>query len=281
MARPKMAVCVHIGDRESDIYELFHAADELGTRFLVRTCVDRLAGVGDCTVADQMRQARPKGAYRIQARTKDGEHYEAVLQIKYERLVVRPPIGKEKDYPPLTLTVIHATEQRSPKNRAKIAWKLLTNLPVESLEAAIEKLKWYAMRWEIETFHKILKSGCKAEESKLRTSERLANLISVFCIISWRIFWMTMLRREATSRSPEFAFTPSEIRLLDHLIQSRNTSEGSKRELSDYITKLAKLGGYLARAGDPPPGNLVMWRGLSRLNDIQLGFSLAREFVGN
>jgi hypothetical protein len=109
----------------------------------------------------------------------------------------------------------------------------------------------------------------------------LVNLISVFCIISWRIFWMTMLRRETSSRLPQVAFTSTEISLLDQLVEHRRASAGPKRELSDYITKLAQLGGYLARASDPPPGNLVIWRGLSRLNDIQLGFSLARELVGN
>ena len=55
--------------------------------------------------------------------------------------------------------------------------------PVQSRKDAIEKLEWYAMRWKIEMFHKILKSGCKAEESRLRTAERLANLISLFCIL--------------------------------------------------------------------------------------------------
>ena len=48
------ARCVHIGDRESDIYELFCTAREIGTHFLVRTCVDRLAGDGDHMIADEM-----------------------------------------------------------------------------------------------------------------------------------------------------------------------------------------------------------------------------------
>src|SRR5271167_237663 len=52
--------CVHIGDRESDIYELFCTAREVGTHFLVRTCVDRLAGDGNHTVADEMRKAKIK-----------------------------------------------------------------------------------------------------------------------------------------------------------------------------------------------------------------------------
>jgi hypothetical protein len=268
--------CVHIGDRESDIYELFHAADELGTRFLVRTCVERLAGEGASTTASLMHRAPVKGTYRIKSRTKEGEDYEAVLNIKYEQLQVRPPLGKQEDYPPLTLTVIHATEATAPKGRQRIEWKLLTNLPVDSLDAAIEKLKWYALRWKIETFHKILKSGCKAEESKLRASERLANLISLFCIVAWRIFWVTMLQCETNDKTPELAFTATEMRLLDRLVERKTPSS----TLSDYALKLACLGGYLARASDPPPGNLVMWRGMSRLNDIQLGFCIAGENCG-
>jgi hypothetical protein len=44
---------------------------------------------------------------------------------------------------------------------------------------------------------------------------------------------------------------------------------------------LLLLGGYLARAKDPLPGNLVVWRGLARLTDILLGFELNNQVVGN
>jgi hypothetical protein len=93
------------------------------------------------------------------------------------------------------LTVIYAQEASMPRGREKIDWKLITNLPVRSRKDALEQLAWYAMRWRIETFHKILKSGCRSEASKLRRAERIANLIGVFCILSWRIFWMTMMNR--------------------------------------------------------------------------------------
>jgi hypothetical protein len=55
----------------------------------------------------------------------------------------------------------------------------------------------------------------------------------------------------------------------------------AENTLSLYLTKLARLGGYLARTKDPPPGNTVMWRGLTRLTDIQLGFILGTQLVGN
>ena len=56
---------MHIGDRESDIYELFCLAKQLGTHFLVRTCVDRRAGDGEHTVRDAMKQAPVRGLHRV------------------------------------------------------------------------------------------------------------------------------------------------------------------------------------------------------------------------
>ncbi len=182
--------CVHIGDRESDIYEMFCLARQLGTHFLVRTCVDRLARDGNTTVAAQMKTSELHGLHPVQVRNRGGDFTTAVLELRYRRIVVLPPKGKQKDYPELILSAIHAKERGTPKDREKIDWKLLTDLPVRSCLEAIEKLEWYAQRWKIETFHKILKSGCRAEEAKLRTAERLVNLIAILCIVSWRIFWI-------------------------------------------------------------------------------------------
>jgi len=86
---------------------------------------------------------------------------------------------------------------------------------VRSRKEAVQKLEWYSLRWKIETFHKVVKSGCKAEESKLRTAERLVNLLAVLCILSWRIFWTTMINRAAPDAPPLRVFTRLELRLLD------------------------------------------------------------------
>ena len=274
------ARCVHIGDREGDIYELFCTAQAIGTHFLVRTCVDRLAGNGDHTVADEMKRVKISGPHRVEVRDADGKPDVAILEIKYKRIRLLPPIGKQKHYPPLEATVIHAYEQGRPKNRKRIDWKLITDLPIQSLRDAVEKLKWYSLRWKIELFHKILKSGCKAEDSKLRTAERLVNLISILCVVSWRIFWMTMLNRTAPNAPPDLALTATEMRLLDHLVPDKR-GPPDRKSVSHYIIKIARLGGYLARANDPAPGNIVMWRGLSRLTDIELGAHVGARIVGN
>jgi transposase-like protein len=247
--------CVHIGDRESDIYELFCTAQKAGTHFLLRTCVDRLAGDGDHTIADEMEEVRVQGLHRIQVRDRKGEVSEAVLEIRYRRIRVLPPIGKQKQYPELHLTILYAQERGTPQGREKLDWKLITDLPVRSREDAIEKLEWYAMR--------------------------LVALIAVLCILSWRVFWMTMINRTEPDASPKVAFTELELWLLDELVEDKADADQHRKSLTAYLTKLARLGGYLARAHDPPPGNKVMWRGLSRLTDIELGAIIGAQLVGN
>lgn len=274
--------CIHVGDRESDIYELFCLTQELGTHFLVRTCVDRLAGDGGHTIAVEMEEQAVRGLHHVEIRNEKGDLIKVSLELRFKRIQVQPPIGKQKRYPPLSLTVIHASERNAPKGRKPLEWKLMTDLPVRTRGEAIEKIDWYAMRWKIEVFHKVLKSGCKAEESKLRTAERLANLMAVFCILSWRVLWLTMLNRSAPEVPPETALTSNEICLLDHLVSDTGNRRCRPGTLSFYLTKLARLGGYLGRASDPPPGNVVIWRGLARLTDIELGAEIgATGFVGN
>lgn len=275
------ARCVHIGDRESDIYELFCTAQEAGTKFLLRTCVDRLAGDGEHTIAHEMAEVRCKGLHRVEVRDRHGAISEAVLELKFRRIRVQPPLYKQRRYPALELTVLHATERGTPEGRDPIDWKLITNLPVTTRAQAIEKLKWYALRWRIEVFHKILKSGCQAEQSKLRTAERLVNLLATFCILSWRIFWLTMINRSTQAAKASVAFTPLEIDILNRLAPDTGSASNRKPTLKSCLLQLARLGGYLNRAGDASPGNLVMWRGMSRLTDIELGFQMAVENVGN
>jgi hypothetical protein len=107
------------------------------------------------------------------------------------------------------------------------------------------------------------------------------NLLAVFCILSWRVFWLTMTHRIDPDAEPELVFTDLELRILDRLVNTKSTTHPRQYMLSHDLTKLAQLGGYLARNGDSPPGNETIWRGLTRLVDIQLGAMLGAKLVGN
>jgi hypothetical protein len=271
--------CVHVGDREADIYELFCAARDAGTHFLVRTCVDRLAGGGGTTIAKKMAREPVRGEHEVEVRDDHRQVSTARLSLRFCRMTVHPPVGKQGRYPALSLTVIHAHERGVPAGRDPIRWNLLTDLPVDGLPSAIEKLDWYSLRWKAETYHKILKSGCQAEQARLRTADRLTNLLAVLCVVGWRVFWLTMASRATPDAPPEVAFTPAEIAVLDRAVGG--PPQAPERTISHYLLVVAKLGGYLARTKDPPPGNMVVWRGLTRLADILLGSELHSEVVGN
>ena len=72
-----------------------------------------------------------------------------------------------------------------------------------------------------------------------------------------------------------------EIKVLDRLAPDKLRDRNLPAGIGRYAVKIARLGGYLARSRDPPPGNIVMWRGLSRLTDIMLEMTMAGELVGN
>lgn len=176
--------CVHIGDRESDIYELYCLAEELGTNFLVRSCVNRLAEDGDTTIAKVMAEVQSSGTHEVRFRDAKGMDHCAVLSVRHATMTVRPPIGKQRKYRHQTLQVIHAEEIDPPEGRAPVFWKLITNLAVATHADAVHKLEWYALRWKIETFFRTLKTGCRVEDIRLATADRLANCIALCCVVA-------------------------------------------------------------------------------------------------
>ena len=269
------ARCVHVGDRESDIYELYCTAKDLGTNFLVRVQANRLA--------ERPADAAPQHpAHRIFAQLAAapwaGRHAIMVdqdaatwLQVKFAAINTLPPVGKQKRYNSQVLTCIHAVEENPPPGREPIDWKLVTNLPVGDLSAAVEKLGWYALRWKAEVFHKVIKSGCRAEEARLETAERLAKFLALIAVVSWRIFFVTMSARAKPDSAPDSVLTAAEIAALNRIDASRTRPRLKTPRLAAYLLQIAMLGGYLARKNDPPPGNMVVWRGMTRLHDISFG----------
>jgi hypothetical protein len=112
----------------ANIYELFSLAGELGTHFLVRTCVDRLAGDGNHTIADEMRDFDVAGLHAVEVVNAAGRVETASIEIKYGSTRVLPPIGKQKRYPQPSATCSAWSETQKllphfgcPKRRSPVA----------------------------------------------------------------------------------------------------------------------------------------------------------------
>ena len=169
----------------------------------------------------------------------------AVLEIKFKELQLQPPIGKKKQYPPLKLTVIHATERSKPKNRKQIIWKLITDLPVLSLKDAVEKLQWYALRWKIECSTK--SSSRDAKPRKLEASHRGAAGEPDIGLLHREL--AHLLDDDAQPCRAKRAANPRTDEKRNPFARSLGLPDKgeppSRKAISRYLIKIARLGGYL------------------------------------
>ena len=92
---------------------------------------------------------------------------------------------------PITVKVIWAHEEYPPEGTEPISWLLITTLNVTSFEQACQCLRWYALRWLIERFHYVLKSGCRIEQLPLEMRERIQRALATYVIVAWRLLWLT------------------------------------------------------------------------------------------
>jgi len=86
-----------------------------------------------------------------------------------------------------------------------------------------------------------------------------------------------MVRRGNPEAPPSTVFTHKEIEFLDRLETTTNRDKADN--LDSYIIKVARLGGYLDRKNDPPPGAAIMWRGTARLADLLESFAMAQQGI--
>jgi len=150
---------------------------------------------------------------------KDVKYREATLSISFTEFILPPPPNRTynkdgKELANIKLWGIIAIEQNPPEGEEAINWLLITNIKVNTAGEAIEKIHWYTQRWNIEIFHKVLKSGCSIEASQLRDRERLIKYISTKSIIAWRIFWLSRKFNNDQNASCSQVLTSLEQELL-------------------------------------------------------------------
>ena len=135
-------------------------------------------------------------------------------------------------------------------------------MPVESADDAERILTWYGLRWRIEDYFRVLKSGCRIEELENRTAGRLQRAAAINIVIAWRIHLMTRLGRELPGLPSEILFSDVELRVLT--LFAKSCRMAPPKNLGDAVFLVARLGGYFKRKRDPP-GAEVMWNGYAQL----------------
>jgi hypothetical protein len=267
---PAGTQCVSVGDSESDIFELFDHARTLHTDLLVRAAQDRavcapeVGRLWHCleqrTLAGHLKVSVPK-------RNKLPER-EAIVAVRFAKITLKAPAHLRSRLPDCPLFAVLVAEENPPSAVEPLCWLLLTTVPVRSFADAQERIQWYCHRWKIEVYHKILKSGCQVEKAQLATAERLRPMLALFCIIAWRLFWLTYLARHEPDAPCTAFLTDAEWRALYAFIHKTDARPSAIPTVHQATRWIAKLGGFLDRKNDGNPGVTVFWRGWQRLADI-------------
>ncbi len=285
---PERVEVITVCDREADIYEMFVLGKEKEAGLVIRASSDRVLAeksvrklwkkVDQQEVAGHLTLHIPKNQNR-QAR-------QATVSVRFTQVQLKPPWRpNKKKLPSVILNAILVREDNPPADVDEpIEWLLLTNTPVESFDDAVLVIGWYGCRWQIELFHKIIKSGCTVEDCRLETADRLQNYIALMSVIAWRLHWMTYINRNDPDLPCTVILTTNEWQALYMRIHRTSSLPQTLPTVRQAVRWIAQLGGFLGRKRDGEPGITVIWRGWQRLQDMADTWYLVNEhsqFVGN
>jgi hypothetical protein len=274
---------VHVGDRESDIYDVFKRAHDAGYRILIRAAQDRRVEGEHSTLWAQVASFFPAGEARplsVPMRpAKDGKPARAArdtsIVIRYGLVTIREPKGPGA----VDMYAVQVTEVDPPAGVEPVEWLLLTTDPITSVEEAWQRVEWYRCRWRIEEFFQVLKSGCRIEARQFESRGTYEPSLAIAMLTAVRLLSMVKQARVTPDAPASTVLSQEEEHVLVQHAQAKKMGhcDSSPLRLVDAVVLIAMLGGYKARSCDGPPGWITLWRGLRRLEDMVEGYRLVRS----
>jgi hypothetical protein len=271
---------VHVGDRGADMFDFFHACQATQTHFLVRAAQNRRTTSDDDEIgyllehvrAWPSQQSRPfevPASHGRQARSTQ-------LHLSFGPMTLLPPRNEPRaSKQPLPLWVIRLWEEEPPPGEEPLEWILLTSLSTTTLEQAWERGTWYSHRWVVEDYHQCLKTGCRIEQRQLQTVERFFRLLGLLSPVAVRLVQL----RDAARSCPDRPASGLVAADLLTVVAAQTGLDPSTMTAEVFWREVARLGGYLARRRDGPPGWKTLWAGWLRVQTLLEGFHLASHLL--
>jgi len=269
---------VSVGDREADLYDLFLAERREGVDLLVRAAMNRRVEQEERLLWAAVKAQAVAAQLTIQIPARHGQAARtAALEIRWRKVRLHPPKRrKQENLPQSIVWAVLAIEKSPPPEVSPIEWMLLTTVPVRSAQDALEKMEWYACRWGIEVWFRVLKSGCKLEDRRLAAADRLIRCLALYSVIAWRILYATMLARAVPDLPCTVLLETQEWQALFCAIHNTAVVTDKPPDLYQAVCWIAQLGGFLARKGDGDPGPMALWKGFQHLADLTKMYRILR-----
>jgi hypothetical protein len=269
---------VSVGDREADVFDLLAAERPAGLDLLVRAAWDRCVDGPERYVWATVEAHPVLEHLRLQVPRRGAQPgREAMLALRFCPLTLYPPRHRKAEgLPCVTLWAVQVREMDPPPDVQPIEWLLLTTVAVQTAEDARERVGWYACRWGMEVWHRILKSGCRIAARQLATAERLQRCLTLYSVIAWRVLYATMLARAVPELPCSVLLEIEEWQALYCVIHHCATPPEKPPSLEQAVRWIAQLGGFVGRRRRDHPGAETLWRGFQHLMDLTRMYHIMR-----
>lgn len=282
--------CLCVADSEADIYELLAeaTAEPTSVSWIVRACQNRalsrenateapaehvrehlLAAGESFTQTVSVRGRKAKVSCETRGRRQPRQSREAEVSVRAAHVTLRPPWRADRKLTEVSVNAVLVREPCPPEGDEPVEWLLLTSLPIGSAEQVRQVIGYYCVRWMIEVFFRVLKSGCRVEQRRLEQIDRLLVCLAVYLIVSWRTLYVCRLGRSCPEISCEAVFEPAEWKATWKVVRQEDPPPTPPR-LGEMVRLAAQLGGYVNRPRAAPPGPQTLWLGLQRVHDFAL-----------
>jgi len=272
---------VSVSDSEADIYDIFveAACQATPADFVIRAKEDRCTPERDRAAGPEVyrkvRQEVRAAEIRITKtialpQTPKREARNADLEIRAVQVTIKAP-QTHSSLPVVTLNVVLVEEVNGPHDGTDVSWLLITTLPIDSVAQVLLVMDYYVVRWIIEVYFRIFKTGCRVEDIQLETMARVKNCLAFYKIIAWRILYLTHLNRECPSLPCTAVFAESEWKSV-WSVSTRRELPQAPPSLSEFTSMLARLGGYNNRRTEPAAGPQTLWVGIRRMTDFAIAW---------
>ena len=185
---------VSVGDREADIYELLVGAKRRrgeGTALLVRCQHNREIEVEVEEGRQKVRlwerfAAQPcQGKVVVELPRKGSfKRRKVQLEVRFLSVELAVPHHKQKYLGATESVSLSVIELKEVGTEGGVHWRLLTTLEVRDFETACRFGRWYALRWQVEVFHRVVKTGCRVEKRQMRNMDRLEPMIALDLVVA-------------------------------------------------------------------------------------------------
>jgi len=261
-----------VSDRESDIMEYFLHPRPSQVELLLRSSQDRRIEGSEWLLWQTVKRGPVQGVITVEVNAKAQQPARtATCQVRFQPVTVRPPKNRPASLPKLKavkLWAILLEEVDPPEGVKPLEWRLLTTMTVATFDDACRMIEFYTLRWLIERFHFVLKSGCRIEERRLGSVSAIQRFLALANVVAWRLLYLTYVARIDPDLPCTVALHPVEWQALYGFIHKTQSIPTSPPSLHQATLWIAQLGGFLARKGDGHPGAKVLWRGWQRLTDL-------------